>query len=66
MKFIWYNPDLDVYQKGTMRDYDLLLSLSANSDRFDILYEFNDTTEKLMDKILNSLNAVRELELEVN
>lgn len=49
-----------------MRDYDLLISVSANRDRFDILYEFNDTTQQLMDKILNSLNAVREMDLEAH
>lgn len=61
MQFIWYNPDLDVYQKGTMKMYDELVSASKNSDRFDILYEFSDTSEKLIHKILNSLNTVREL-----
>lgn len=66
MKFIWYNPDLDIYQKGSMREYDRLISSSANSDRYDILYEFNDTTQQLMDKVLNSLNAVREMELETH
>ena len=66
MKFIWYNPDLDLYQKGSMRDYDVIISCSPNTDRFDILYEFNDTTEQLMDKILNSLNSLREMELEAH
>lgn len=66
MLFIWYNPDLDIYQKGTMRDYDILMSLSPNSNRFDILYEFTQTSQKLVDKILNSLNTVRELQLTTN
>lgn len=61
MQFIWYNPDIDAYQKGTMSTYDKLVNESLNGDRFDILYEFSDTSEKLIHKILNSLNAVREL-----
>lgn len=64
MKFIWYNPDLNTYQKGSIKDYDRLISCSHNSDRFDILYEFDNTKERLMEKVLNSLNAVREMKLE--
>ena len=66
MEFIWYNPDLDSYQRGTMREYDLLLSISSNSDRFDILYEFSHTSDKIINKILQSLNHVRESEMAVN
>jgi len=63
MQFIWYNPDIDAYQKGAMNLYDELVNASDNSDRFDILYEFSDTSEKLIFKILNSLNTVRELDV---
>ncbi|RED94359.1 hypothetical protein [Marinoscillum furvescens] len=63
MQFIWYNPDIDAYQKGTMKDYDVVITTSSNVDRFDILYEFSDTPEKLINKILQSLNTVRQLEL---
>lgn len=62
MLFIWYNPDSDSYEKGTMKDYETIIAESANMDRFDILYEFPDTPVKLIDKILNSLNAVRKCE----
>ncbi|WP_421879644.1 hypothetical protein [Marinoscillum sp.] len=60
MQFIWYNPDLNAYQKGTMNEYDELVKSSSNGDRFDILYEFPEESDKLIDKILNSLNTVRE------
>jgi len=59
MKFIWYNPDEDSYQKGGMETYKSLSESSKNSDRFDILYEFPDSSDFLIDKILNSLNLVR-------
>lgn len=49
-----------------MRDYDILISISPNSNRFDILYEFTQTSQKLVDKILNSLNTIRELEAATN
>lgn len=60
MQFIWYNPDLNAYQKGTMQEYEALVQTSSNGDRFDILYEFPEESDKLIDKILNSLNTVRE------
>ena len=59
MIIIWYNPDLDIYQKGTVREYDQLMIKSDNRDRFDILYEFNQNSVRLIDKILDSLNLVR-------
>ena len=60
MQFIWYNPDLNAYQKGTMKEYEALVQASSNGDRFDILYEFPEESDKLIEKILNSLNTVRE------
>lgn len=63
MVIIWYNPDSDIYEKGTMQDYDRLVRNSRNGDRFSILYEFNFTTIRLADKVLRSLNRVREISL---
>jgi hypothetical protein len=59
MIIIWYNPDQDQYQKGTMIDYDRLIMVSELRDRFDILYEFNQTSIRLAEKILSALNLVR-------
>ncbi|MFT6865642.1 MAG: hypothetical protein ACJA08_000465 [Cyclobacteriaceae bacterium] len=56
---IWYNPDIDSYQKGYIREYDKLLMFSPNKDRFDILYEFSETSKRIIDKILSSLNTAR-------
>jgi hypothetical protein len=56
---IWYNPDMDKYEKGSESEYETILSKSSNKDRFDILYEFTETSQKLIDKILNSLNIAR-------
>ncbi len=66
MKFIWYNPDLDAYQKGTMEDYSHLIGSSESGDRFDILYEFADSSDRLIDKILGSLNIVRSQKVATN
>ena len=64
MVFIWFNPDNNAYEKGTMRDYDRLILKSENNDRFGLLYEFNSTTVKLVDKILAALNSAHRKELE--
>ncbi len=56
---IWYNPDVDKYEKGSESEFDIVTSASSNKDRFDILYEFTETSQKLIDKILTSLNIAR-------
>lgn len=66
MKFIWYNPDLDAYQKGSIEEFNKLSGTSVNCDRFDILYEFTDSSDKLIDKILGSLNIVRRQKVATN
>jgi len=63
-QIIWYNPDKDAYEKGNQQDYDNLLTSSENSDRFDILYEFSENSQKLIDKILSSLNTARGIKLQ--
>lgn len=63
MQIIWYNPDLDCYQKGSQLEFEVCRAQSNDPDRYDVLYEFNDTTLRLVDKILDSLNAVRESEV---
>ncbi len=60
MEMIWYNPDLDLYQKGTRTEFNAIVEKSANTNRFSILYQFNHNSVKLADKILNSLNLVRQ------
>jgi len=59
MKFIWFNPDSGKYEKGSKEEFEELSVLSINQDRFDIIYEFSDTAERIIDKVLNSLNAAR-------
>ena len=63
MEVIWYNPDIDRYQKGLQRNYEIASSLSPNADRFEILYEFENTEscKKIATKILSSLNQVRDI-----
>ena len=59
MVIIWYNPDLDEYQKGSTVEYEQTSRASKNQLRFSVLYQFNENSKKLADKILHSLNLVR-------
>ncbi len=61
MIVIWYNPDIDRYERGMQNDYVVTTSLSRNSDRFQVLHEF-DTTETsaiIVDKLIMNLNQIR-------
>ncbi len=60
MELIWYNPDLDLYQKGNKRDLRFIMKASINQDRFSVLYQFNNNSQKLAKRILDSLNMVRD------
>ncbi len=59
-ELIWYNPDYDIYQKGSPEDFQLKINSSRNQDRFSILYQFNRNSRKIAEKVLHSLNLVRE------
>ena len=60
MEVIWYNPDRDEYEKGSPGDFESIASASVNQMRFSILYQFNESSKKLAQKVLDSLNLVRE------
>ena len=61
MTVIWYNPDIDRYEKGFRQDYVVTTTLSKNFYRFEILHVFESTTSsnKIADKILMNLNLIR-------
>lgn len=58
MLLIWYNPDLDRFEKGSANDLKIAKSGSRRANKFDVLYEFNVTSEQLAERILKSLNEV--------
>ena len=62
MEIIWYNPDLDLYQKGTRNEFKSIVEKSTNANRFSILYQFKSPV-KVANRILNSLNLVRQSRL---
>ncbi len=64
MTLIWYNPDIDRHEKGSKEDYQSIKNGSKQQAKFEILYEFNVTSEQLAEKILNELNQVGSLSRE--
>ena len=58
---IWYNPDIDSYQKGGYEEFKSTTKASMNADRFELLHEFDGMDAKLASKILKTLNKVRML-----
>lgn len=56
---IWFNPDQDSYEIGASLDYQLSSSASSNTDRFELLYEFDSESKKVAKKILSKLNLAR-------
>ncbi|XOV95242.1 MAG: hypothetical protein ACFHWX_11130 [Bacteroidota bacterium] len=51
MTLIWFNPEGNVYQKGTHEEY-----RSMNNNQLKIVYEFTNTSEKIIDRMVDSLN----------
>jgi hypothetical protein len=60
---LWFNPDLDGFEKGTEDEYMLISKNSHNSHRFEILHEFDPgvSSESLAIKVLLKLNLARHL-----
>ncbi|MCR9249499.1 MAG: hypothetical protein NXI20_03715 [bacterium] len=60
MHLIWYNPDTSSYEQGEEEEYLKTKAASFNSEGFNVLYEFSKTTMHIAEKIIKSLNLVRE------
>lgn len=59
MKYIWYNPQLSFYQLGSEVDFNVEKANSKNPGEFFVLYELDELTERLADKIVRELNTAR-------
>lgn len=54
MQLIWYNPELDLYQKGTKGEY-----IKVTKNGFKVIYEFTNTSDRIVDRVVDSLNILR-------
>ncbi|WP_258103063.1 hypothetical protein [Marinoscillum sp. MHG1-6] len=59
MMYIWYNPDSKYYQVGSQMEYDIAVSNCKSPDDMMILYELDQMTSRLAQKIVSELNAAR-------
>ena len=58
LKYIWYNPDLMLYQKGTMEEFERLVDSSPLHSNFSLIVKLNTTSDLLAHKIIEELNDV--------
>jgi hypothetical protein len=59
MKYIWYNPQVNGYQLGTEVDFNVEKANSRNPQEMFVLYELDELTERLANKIVKELNTAR-------
>lgn len=59
MEYIWYNPDMDLYQIGESRMYKLLKRSSGNNRGFTLLYKMKPSKAELGRKLITELNRAR-------
>jgi hypothetical protein len=57
MLMIWYNPELDTYEKGDLNQFEVLRKNSSLQDSFKKVFEFNPTSERLIDQVFFALTA---------
>ena len=53
-QFIWYNPDIERYQKGSREDYDK--AVNNCRQEISLMYEFTEVSARLAGKLVNELN----------
>ena len=55
MSIIWYNSETQQYQKGEKAEFDQVRSQSNNDQSFQVVFEFNPTSARLIDKVYLAL-----------
>ena len=55
MSIIWYNSETHQYQKGEKAQFDQARSQSNNEQSFQVVFEFNPTSARLIDKVYLAL-----------
>lgn len=59
--YIWFNPHLNIYQKGAWQDYQEITHRVENKESYMIIYELSELSSRLADKLLRELNSTRQL-----
>ncbi len=57
--YVWYNPDMGLYQKGTHDEYQSFLELSGMKDEFSLILKLDNHSDILAYKIVKQLNDAK-------
>ena len=55
--YVWYNPDMGLYQKGTRTEFKNFLQLSGLKKEFSLILKLTNESDILAYKIVKQLNA---------
>jgi len=57
--YVWYNPDMGLYQKGTHEEYQGFLQLSGMKQEFSLILKLTNHSDILAYKIVRQLNDAK-------
>jgi len=57
--YVWYNPDMGLYQKGTKAEFQNFLELSGLKQEFSLILKLTNESDVLAYKIVKQLNIAR-------
>ena len=57
--YVWYNPDMGLYQKGTGEEFQNFLELSGLKEEFSLILKLTNESDLLAYKIVKQLNIAR-------
>ena len=57
--YVWYNPDMGLYQKGTKEEFQNFLELSGLKKEFSLILKLTNESDLLAYKIVKQLNVAR-------
>ncbi len=58
--YIWYNPDMGLYQKGSRKEFDNFFNLSGRKEEFTLILKLNAVSDILAYKMVKELNAAKD------
>ncbi len=57
--YVWYNPDMGLYQKGKKEEFESFLQLSGLKKEFSLILKLTNESDLLAYKIVKQLNIAR-------
>ena len=57
--YVWYNPDMGLYQKGKKEEFENFLQLSGLKKEFSLILKLTNESDILAYKIVKQLNIAR-------